>query len=98
MGRKSKKDLEASCCTGTVGMNDGDSKVEAIISVDERGQMVLPKEVREKVGIKAGDKLVVISRKDGDTICCISLIKTDYFMGVLNDRLGPVMNELLFKK
>ncbi|HTY91190.1 MAG TPA: HgcAB-associated protein [Methanocella sp.] len=98
MGRKSKKDLEALCCSGTASVDDGDSRVEAVISVDERGQMVLPKEVREKVGIKAGDKLVVISRKDGDTICCISLIKTDYFMRVLSDKLGPVMNELLFKK
>ena len=96
MGRKAKKDLETPCCGSTAG--DGDSKVEAVISVDERGQMVLPKEIREKVGIKAGDKLVVISRKDGDAVCCITLIKTDYFMGVLSDKLGPVMNELLFKK
>ena len=30
-------------------------QIEAIISIDERGQMVLPKETRAKVGIQAGD-------------------------------------------
>ena len=31
-------------------------KVESIVSVDERGQMVLPKEIRERAKIGAGDK------------------------------------------
>ncbi len=30
-------------------------------SVDERGQMVLPKDVRDKANIKPGDKLAVVS-------------------------------------
>jgi len=38
-------------------------KIEALISVDERGQMVLPKEIREKACIQAGDKLAIISWK-----------------------------------
>jgi antitoxin PrlF len=32
-----------------------------MVSVDERGQMVLPKDLREKANIKAGDKLAVVS-------------------------------------
>ena len=36
-------------------------RVESIVSVDERGQMVLPKDAREKAGIHPGDKLAVIS-------------------------------------
>ena len=32
-------------------------RVESIISVDERGQMVLPKDLRDKANIRAGDKL-----------------------------------------
>ena len=31
-------------------------KVESIVSVDERGQMVLPKEIRERAKIGAGNK------------------------------------------
>ena len=51
-------------------------KVESIISVDERGQMVLPKELRDKANIRAGDKLAVVSWDQGGEICCIYLIKT----------------------
>ncbi|MDO9324645.1 MAG: HgcAB-associated protein, partial [Methanoregula sp.] len=41
-------------------------KVESVLSVDERGQMVLPKDIREKACIKTGDKLALISwEKDG---------------------------------
>ncbi len=94
MGRKAKNDMESACCGQTVGLNAGDCKVEAMVSIDERGQMVLPKEIRDKIGIKAGDKLVLVSWKNGGEVCCISLIKTDFFMGMLKDRLGPMMNEL----
>ena len=35
-------------------------RVDSLVSVDDRGQMVLPKELRDKAGIKGGDKLAVI--------------------------------------
>lgn len=88
--------MEPPCCDNNVDI--GGYRVEAMVSVDERGQMVMPKELRDKIGIKAGDKLVVLSwQKEGD-ICCISLIKTDYFLSVLQDKLGPMMGELTAKK
>ena len=72
-------------------------KVEAVVSIDERGQMVLPKELRDKAGIIPGDKLAVVSmQKDGKT-CCISLIKAETLTGMVKDMLGPVMEEV-FKK
>jgi AbrB family looped-hinge helix DNA binding protein len=40
-------------------------KVESVVSVDDRGQMVLPKEIRERANIKAGAKLAVISIEKG---------------------------------
>lgn len=51
-------------------------KVEALVSVDERGQMVLPKEIRDKTGIKAGDKLAVVSFINAKKSCCLVLMKT----------------------
>ena len=72
----------ASCCA-----------VEAIVTVDERGQMVLPKELRAKAGIKAGDKLAVTSwEKDGE-VCCIALIKAGNLEAVVRGILGPLMKE-----
>ncbi|MCL6471362.1 MAG: AbrB/MazE/SpoVT family DNA-binding domain-containing protein [Firmicutes bacterium] len=74
----------ASCC-----------KVEAILSVDERGQMVLPKEIREKVGIKAGDKLAIVSMEGDSGMCCITLIKAEELTNLVKSILGPAMKDLL---
>lgn len=76
----------------------GCCNIEAIISVDERGQMVLPKDVREKAGIKAGDKLAVVVMKgeDGKT-CCLSFVKVASFTGMVKEMLGPVADEILKK-
>lgn len=69
-------------------------KVEAILSVDERGQMVLPKELREKIGLRAGDKLAAISMEKDGEVCCITLISVEKLMGVVKGFLGPVMKDL----
>jgi len=69
-------------------------KVESIVSVDERGQMVLPKEVREAAGIRAGDKLAVVIWKKGENVCCVSLIKADALTGMVKGMLGPLMKDI----
>ncbi len=74
----------ASCCA-----------VEALVTVDERGQMVLPKELRAKAGIKAGDKLAVTSwEKDGE-VCCIALIKAGTLDSMVKGIMGPLMKDIL---
>jgi AbrB family looped-hinge helix DNA binding protein len=72
-------------------------KVAAIVSVDERGQMVLPKELRDKAGIHAGDKLAVVSMEQDGKTCCLSLIKVESLTNMVKDMLGPVMEEVLQK-
>ena len=69
-------------------------RVESIISIDERGQMVLPKELRDKANIRAGDKLAIVSWDKGGEICCIYLIKTEYLAERVKDFLGPMMKEV----
>lgn len=79
----------------SIGM--GCCKVESVISVDERGQTVLPKEIRDKAGIHAGDKLAVVSWEKGDKVCCISLIKIEELTEMVKGMLGPVMKEMFQK-
>ena len=76
-------------------MDVGCCAVEAIVTVDERGQMVLPKELREKAGIKAGDKMAVAMWKKDGEVCCITLIKAGSLGGMVRTLLGPVMKDLL---
>lgn len=87
-----KKDVSMSCCA-----SDTCCKVESVINVDDRGQMVLPKEIRDKLKIQAGDKLAVVSwEKDGE-VCCISLIKVEKLAEIVKSMLGPVMKDILGK-
>lgn len=72
-------------------------KVESIVSVDERGQMVLPKDLREKAKIRPGDKLAVVSMEKEGEVCCLSLIKVEALEGMVKSVLGPVM-DAVFKR
>ena len=69
-------------------------KVESIISVDDRGQMVLPKELRDKANIRAGDKLALLSWEKEGEICCFYLIKTEHLAEQVKGFLGPMMKEM----
>lgn len=73
----------------------GCCKVEAVINVDERGQMVLPKEIREKAQIKAGDKLAVISMENGGNRCCLVLMKAKDLEETVKDILGPMVKKII---
>jgi len=89
-----KKDEIGSCCL-TTDRGMGCCKVESVVSIDDRGQMVLPKEIRDKAKIRAGDKLAVISwEKDGE-VCCISLIKVEDLAEMVKGLLGPMMKEII---
>ena len=94
MSKKSQK--VPFCSPMTKEMNC--CKVESIISVDDRGQMVLPKELRDKANIRAGDKLALISWDKGGEICCFYLIKTEYLADGVKDFLGPMVKEMAGSK
>ena len=70
-------------------------RVSAVVSIDERGQMVLPQELRDRANIQPGDKLAILSWEKGDEVCCISMIKTDGFAEMVKERLGPMMKEIM---
>lgn len=86
-----KKEREQSCCSDTT--SGFSCRVESLISVDERGQMVLPKELRDKARIGPGDKLAVISCEQNGETSCLYLIKAEDFEDAIKDRLGPMMRE-----
>lgn len=90
--RKNKGDL---ACSISTGKNNAGCKVESIVSVDERGQMVLPKELREKAKLGAGDKLAVTSWEKDGKVCCITLIKVEDLVEMVKGQLGPIIKEIL---
>ncbi len=89
-----QKDISKNCGESADGVTSC-CKVEALVSVDDRGQMVLPKELREKANIRAGDKLAVMSWEKDGRVCCISLTKVEELTDMVKAVLGPVMTEIL---
>jgi AbrB family looped-hinge helix DNA binding protein len=90
---KSRK--AAACCAPAPAA--GGFKVEAVVSVDERGQMVLPKDLRDRAGIGPGEKLALISWEKDGQVCCMSLVKTEAFAEMVKGLLGPMMSEMSAK-
>lgn len=72
--------------------------VESVVTVDGRGQMVLPKTTREKAGIRAGDRLAVVSWQSAGKTCCICLVKVDDLAEMTKRLLGPVMQQIFFRE
>jgi AbrB family looped-hinge helix DNA binding protein len=69
-------------------------QVESVVSVDERGQMVLPKEIREKANIKAGDKLALVRWNKTNDIDFIALVKIEDLNKMVQQMLGPALKEI----
>ncbi|MBZ0159274.1 HgcAB-associated protein HgcC [Candidatus Methylomirabilis sp.] len=80
--------------TATEGSGGNCCRVESLVSVDGRGQMVLPKDIRERAGIRPGDKLALATWQGEGGVCCIFLMKTEMLSGMLRSVLGPAMKAL----
>ena len=88
MGKK-----DADCCTSP--REETTSRVESVLSIDERGQMILPKDLRTRAGIGPGDKLAVVSHEKDGEVCCISLIKVESLTEMVRGVLGPMMKDII---
>lgn len=69
-------------------------RIDAIVTMDAKGQIVLPKELREKANIKPNDKIAVVAcEKDGE-VCCIMMVKAERLVGAVTKTLGPLIKGL----
>jgi len=87
-----KKKEEGSCEVVVTGKC---CKLDALVSVDERGQIVLPKDLRERAGIKPGDKLAILASQKEEKTCCIILMRAEELTESIKKTLGPLLQELV---
>jgi antitoxin PrlF len=80
---RDKKKSVTSCC-----------RVTSLVSLDDRGQMVLPKEIRDKARIRPGDKLALIAWEQDGEICCLTLMKAEALADMVKEKLAPVLSGL----
>lgn len=65
-------------------------KIEAIVTLDAKGQIVLPKDLREKAGLGSGDKLAIVAFEREGAVCCFVMIRAEDLGGTVKNMLGSV--------
>ena len=73
------------CCSQELMSDLNNWTVESIVNIDDKGQMVIPKEVRQKAGLRAGEKLALVTCRSKEEVCCILLLKSDKLIGTITE-------------
>jgi len=69
--------------------------VEAIVSCDERGSLILPKDIRKKLKITAGEKLALLNIVKDEEEFFLTLIKVNALESLIKKFMSPVMKEVI---
>jgi len=72
---------------------DGDAcRIDAVITIDVKGQIVLPKDLRERADFKPNDKIAVVACEKGGEVCCVMMLKADRLSGAVTKTLAPMLS------
>ena len=71
------------------GANKSDKSSMDIVTVGERGQVVIPAAIRDNIGLTAGDKLMVFT-KHGEVICLVPTNSMRKLVSVLTEQLADI--------
>ena len=63
-----------------------------MVTLGERGQVVIPAPIRERMGLTAGDRLMAFT-KHGEMICLIPASSMRHLVEVLNNQLAEIDSE-----
>lgn len=68
--------------------------VEAVVTVDSKGQIVLPKGLRERAGFKLNEKIGLISLEKEGVVYCIIMIKAESLGNAITETLSQITQGL----
>ena len=66
-------------------------RIDAVVTMDAKGQIVLPKDLREKANIKPNDKIALVASEKNGEVCCITMVKAEKLVGAVTKTLGPLL-------
>jgi antitoxin PrlF len=75
--------------------SDACCRIDAVITMDPKGQIVLPKDLREKAKIQPNDKIAVVACEKNGEVCCIMMVKAERFRSALSATLGPLLKGVI---
>jgi antitoxin PrlF len=73
-------------------------RIDAVVTIDAKGQVVLPKDLREKANLKPNDKIAVVACEKNGEVCCIMMVKAESFRSALSETLGPMLKDVIEEK
>jgi len=73
---------------------DDTCRIDAVVTMDAKGQIVLPKDLREKANIKSNEKLALVACEKNGEVCCITIVKAERLVGAVTKTLGPLLKSL----
>ncbi len=73
---------------------DDTCRIDAVVTMDAKGQIVLPKDLREKANFKPNEKLALVACEKNGEVCCITLIKAEKLVGAVTKTLGPLLKSV----
>jgi antitoxin PrlF len=68
-------------------------KIEAVVTMDSKGQIVLPKDLRERARLNSGDKLAIVAFERENALCCFVMVKAEALGGTVKDMLGTIFEK-----
>ena len=70
-------------------------RIDSVITMDAKGQVVLPKDLREKANFKPNDKIAVVACEKEGNVCCILMVKAERLVGAVSKTLGPLLKGVI---
>jgi len=70
-------------------------RVDAIVTVDSKGQIVLPKDLRERSKLKTGDKLAIMACEKEGELCCLIMVKAEGLGEAMRKAISPALKQVV---
>ena len=70
-------------------------RIDAVITMDAKGQVVLPKDLRAKAGFMPNEKIAVVACEAEGKVCCIVMVKAEKLVGAVSRTLSPLLKGVI---
>ncbi|MFH0748520.1 MAG: HgcAB-associated protein [Candidatus Bathyarchaeota archaeon] len=70
-------------------------RIDAVITIDAKGQIVLPKDIREKANLRPNDKIAVVTCEQDNEVCCIMMVKAERLTGAVSQTLTSLLKGVI---
>jgi antitoxin PrlF len=74
-----------------MGCEGNTCRIDAVITMDAKGQIVLPKDLRERANFKPNDKIALVASEKNGEVCCIMMLKADKLVSAVSKTLSPLL-------